>query len=214
MSRFNYLLFIALVMTVSLVSFGSGARAQTANAPMVPAARTAVPRRRVAHRNTQRTEVGLGYLNYNEDIAITDGTNTSKGVASYGGIAFIAEHSWGFGRLRLGVHGSFASGKAAANISGAVAFPDGTNRAWSAIQLEPFARYAFNEYVYFGFGLLYRHTSITWASADSTLTVQPSKKSAIAPQFDFRIQLTRRWTIGQSYAPLGFRALTYATYAF
>lgn len=153
--------------------------------------------------------VGLGYLQFNESISISEGSQQSKGVASYAGPVLLADYSNSRRPVVFGTSIYLASGKASAGqFDGVVSFDDAVKRGWWVGGINPYLHYRLTNDFSLGAGIFARVRTADWQPASQVLTVQTSPAYSFGPQIDFRIFLNEHFALNQSIAFLDLRSHT------
>lgn len=150
--------------------------------------------------------VGLSYMLWNEELIISQGSDTAKGFANYGGYGLSLEKSWMQGRWLHGTTLSYNFGKATSGgFDSSPSFADGVNRAWSAMQVSGYSYYRFNTTFMMGLGLLGRYRTVDWKPADETITINSGAKTQIAGQFLLRWRVNNKFSFIQAYTLLNLK---------
>lgn len=152
---------------------------------------------------------GLSYLLWNESIVISQGTNSSKGFANYGGYTLGVERFWMKGRWLNGATIAYGLGKASSGgFDAPLTFADGIDRKWWSIQASVHRYYRLNTTFMIGFGLLLRHRSANWEPKESALTVDSGKATQFSPQLLMRWRLTPHFSFIQSFTHINLKTST------
>lgn len=153
--------------------------------------------------------LGFGYLQFSESISISEGSDQSKGVASYAGPALVADYATLKKQLMFGTTFYLAAGRASAGqFDGVVSFDDAIKRGWWVAAVNPYLHYRLTRDFMLGGGIFARVRTADWRPASQVLTVQTSPAYSFGPQLDFRILLNRHLILNQSIAFLDLRTHT------
>ena len=163
---------------------------------------------------TWEYRVGLGYVQWSEQISISRASLTSQGISTYAGPSLLLEvgslaESWSWAAGAGAAFGRAASGA----YDGALTFDDGTNRAWTAYSASLSGAWRINKMISIGGALAGHYRKVDWEPQDRTLLVESRDPIAIYPRIDLRFRLASKVEFVQSYAPLSFNRESLWTWA-
>lgn len=151
-------------------------------------------------------ELGVGYVQWNEEIDLTRANVSTTGFANYAGPALTLDASRSSESWNYGGAVSVTGGKAVSGGFGSgITFPDGIDRIWYGTLVQPYVNYRINPNFLIGLGALARFRTIDWGSSDPSLRVEHESETAFTGTMNLKCNLTNRVNLIQTYAPLGLK---------
>lgn len=153
-----------------------------------------------ASRST--VNMGLFFMQWNEDLNLKQGTFSVKDVANYSGMALslekeVTHYRWGWALALMA-----GAGKANGGGNNDFITYDETKQSWTLFGVTPRVFYRVTGRVNFGFSFPIFAKQLTWPSEDPAVEVDSGTKVSTGGQADLNLRLSRSLWLYQGLGAL------------